>query len=225
MSNPSPGLIIIHGDNQLSSRELFLKLKSTAVAEDKHLITLSGHTLTLPDLTFSFESDSLFNDSKAIFVEEIFSRRPSSEKSELIKYFLSHLSSPVSIWEPKDVSSQIRDFPSSHIRKFEDPKYVFRFLDSLNLPALHRALEVSPPELVFSLLAGQLHKLIMVKDGTGNFPAWQLSSLKSLSDRFTLEGLIMANDRLLSLDYAQKTSSSPFDLASALELWVLKNVG
>ena len=158
----------------------------------------------------------------SVFVEDFFSRRPSAEKDKIRDYLSVNTPAGIVVWEAKDVSSQLKTYPVASVRKFELPKYVFQFLDSFSLPALRSALSTTAPELVFSLLSGHLHKLIMVKDGIGSFPSWQQSKLRSLASRFTLGLLLKMNEELLTIDLKQKTSSAPYSLSAALELFTVK---
>ena len=102
------------------------------------------------------------------------------------------------IWEPKDVSAQVKDLPST---KFDLPKYIFNFLDNPALESFHKCLEVMPVEQIFASLATRVHKALL---GQGRIA-------KNINPR-----------ELLDLEYKQKTSSPPYDLTSALEIWLTK---
>lgn len=215
-------MLIIHGDNTPASRQHFLALKQQAAAGNFHVVDLPGQTLTLPELASCVSAVSLFGSANSVFVEDFFSRRPSAEKDKIRDYLSVNTPAGIVVWEAKDVSSQLKTYPVASVRKFELPKYVFQFLDSFSLPALRSALRTTAPELVFSLLSGHLHKLIMVKDGIGSFPSWQQSKLRSLASRFTLGRLLKMNEELLTIDLKQKTSSAPYSLSAALELFTVK---
>ena len=63
-----------------------------------------------------------------------------------------------------------------------------------------------------------------LKDAAGDFPSWQAAKLKIQSSKYTFDELITMNDELLSIDFHLKTSQLPYDLNTALELWLMKNI-
>jgi len=215
-------MIILHGDNQIASRQAFLALKQQAISAGKQVQEYSGDSLSLPQLVTAVESVSLFGTVNAVFVDGLFSRRPSNEKKTLIAYLSDHPKADISVWEHKDVAAQVKTFAPASVRKFDLPKYLFVFLEHFTLPGLKQALTGSSPEQVFSLIVRQVRSLIMVKDNAGNLPAWQAGKLKSQAAGYSTEKLISLYRKLLAIDRAQKTSASPYGMETALELWVVE---
>jgi len=189
---------IFHGDNQIASRERFLATKQAAIKQGLNIVELSGDQINLPDLTQAVESKSLFGSANSVFIESLFSSRPSNAKKQIIGYLLNKTGENMVIWEPKDVSAQVKDLPST---KFDLPKYIFNFLDNPALESFHKCLEVMPVEQIFASLATRVHKALL---GQGRIA-------KNINPR-----------ELLDLEYKQKTSSPPYDLTSALEIWLTK---
>lgn len=214
-------MLIFHGDNQVASRQDFLKVKDAALKSGKQIINLSGGKLTLSELASSVETVSLLGSVNAVFVDDFFSRRQSNEKKEIVSYLQSSLGD-IFLWESKDQSAQLKSFSPTVIKKFDLPKYIFQFLDTLSLSTLHLALSTISPEQILALLAGHIHKLILAKEEVGDFPSWQLAKLRSQSSKFSLDQLSTFNFQLLTIDYKLKTSALPYDLSTALELWTLK---
>lgn len=214
-------MLILHGEDQVSSRNQFLGLKDQAKAQNKYIIDLPGSSLSLPELTTSVESISLLGNSNSVFIEDLFTRRPSNEKKQLLDYVSQHPNSDIYIWEGKDVSAQLRSIPPAHIKRFDLPSSVFAFLDHLSINLFHQALSSSAPEQILAILAGHIQKLILVKDNAAaKLPSWQQGKLAQQAKKFTLEKLIQMNKDLLEIDYRQKTSSSAMNLTAALELWL-----
>lgn len=205
-------MIIIHGDNQVASRTFLLSIK-------KNEISLDGESLTLGELQQHLSSVNLFGESSGVLIEGFFSRRPSNEKKKIIDQLINWSNEQIIIWDGKDITTQISKFKMQNIKKFDLPKTVFKYLDTLSLSDLQQTLENTPAELVFSLLAGHIRKLILVRDNVGNLPVWQMAKLKNQSAKMDL--LTMHQD-LLEIDYKNKTSASSLDLAAALEVWTLK---
>lgn len=212
-------MLILHGENTTASRDFFLTLKNQSLGRHQQVLNLAGSKLSLDLLSQAVESTSLFGQANAVFIEDFFASPASAAKEKIHSFLLSHTSSEIFVWEGKDVTTHLKKFSPALVKKFDLPKHIFQYLDTLSLPALKQSLEHTAPELVLSLLVGHIHKLILTLDGAGEIPDWQRRKLASQSARFTLPLLIQLNHQLLDIDYAQKTSSAPFSLAAALELW------
>src|SRR3989344_5342157 len=191
-------MLILHGDNQIASRERFLAARQEAQKQGLNVVELSGDQINLPGLTQAVESKSLFGSANAVFIEGLFSSRPSNAKKQIIGYLSKKLNENIIIWESKEVTAQVKDLPST---KFDLPKYIFNFLDNPALESFHKCLEVMPVEQIFASLATRVHKALL---GQGRIA-------KNINPR-----------ELLDLEYKQKTSSPPYDLTSALEIWLTK---
>lgn len=204
-------MIIIHGDNQVASRTFLLSIK-------KNETSLDGESLTLGELQQHLSSANLFGETAGVLVEGFFSRRPSNEKKKIVEYLENNPKLNVIFWDGKDLGMQVKNFET---KKFDLPKTVFKYLDSLAIVDLQQTLENTAAELVFSLLASHIRKLLMVRDGVVNIPSWQIAKLKEQSAKF--KDLEQLHKQLLEIDYKNKTSASSMDLGAALEVWTLKN--
>ncbi len=189
-------MLILHGDHQTASRNQLLASKREAVQKDQQIIELSGQDLTLDQLSQAVDTVSLFGQTNSVFIEQLFSTRPSNAKKAIIAYLKSHTSGDIVVWEPKDVSAQLKDFPGSLIRQFDLPRHIFKFLDHPSLSTLHLALTTTLPEIVFASLVTRAHKQANTK--------WL--------------------QELLAIDYKLKTGALPYDLSTALELWVANSL-
>ncbi len=216
-------MIIIHGDDEISSRALFLSLKDQSAKSGKQLVILSGSSLNLADIVIASESQSLFGSANSVFIEGFFTRAPGNDKKVVTEYLLARPSADMVLWESQDVSAAVKIFPPAVIKKFVLPKYLFQFVDNLSLAGFNQALAGAAPEQILALLARRLHDLILIKENKGTFPPWQAAKLKSQASRFSLSQLSSLTSQLLSIDYAQKTSSSPYGLTAALQFWLAKN--
>lgn len=189
-------MLILHGEHQVASRDQLTALRRASLQP----IEFSGSDLDPDRLIPACESKSLFGQTASVFIENLFSSRTGAAKKQIAGYLRDHPDFDVTVWEPKDVSSQLKDFPPQVVRRFDLPRHIFKFLDHPSLTTLHLALSVTPSEVVFASLVTRLHKQI----ASGN--------LQTLS-RY---------QQLLDIDYKLKTSALPYDLATALELWLLK---
>jgi DNA polymerase III delta subunit len=213
-------MLIIHGENQISSRQFFLDIK-TKTPSTKQKVDLRGEDLELPGLTTAAGSSSLFGLSNIVFIDNLFSRRPSNTKTQLIDYLKAHPDSDIYIWEAKDVTTQLKSFPPLSIKRFDLPKYIFQYLDNFDLESLHKSLESVSEEQILSMLAKQVHKLIVAKSGSGDYPPWQKNKLLSQSKQYSDAKLVTMLNALLDIDYKNKNSQLPYNLSVALELWTL----
>lgn len=217
-------MIIIHGENQIASRNLYLQLKKQAEIAGKQIVTLSGSDLTLSEVMFSSQSQSLLGSTNFVCLEEFFSRRPSTEKQKITEYLAKNPTLDIVSWDSKDLSTALKLFPPALIKKFDLPKYIFTFLDSFSLPQFEQSLSSAEPEQIIVLLSRRIHDLIIVKTGLGNYPTWQLTKLKSQSNKYSLADLLKMHQGLLQIDYKQKLSLSPQSLTDSLRLWLVQFV-
>lgn len=216
-------MLIIHGDNEIASRNLYISLKDRAAKSGQQIVDLSGPSLTVSDLVTASESVSLFGSTNSVFIEGFFTRRAGNDKKTVTGFLLSHLSADIYLWDSQDVSASLKSFPLASIKKFDLPKYIFQFIDTFSLPAFNQALSGTSPEQILALVARRIHDLILIKENRGVFPPWQAAKLKSQAAQYSLSRLKTYNLQLLELAFAQKTSLPPYDLATALQFWLAKN--
>jgi hypothetical protein len=215
-------MLIVHGDNQVLSRQKFLDHKAGEKSAGKFLYETTGSAITLSTIRGALESVSLLGNSTSVFMADFFSGRSTKEKNQIIDYFLHHLQSAIYIWEPKDVSLQLRKFSPQHISKFDLPKDIFRFLDNLSIDNFHLALANCAPEQVFFLLVNHFHQLLLAKEKKGDMSDWKRAKLERQASKYSIWQLTKLYHQLLEIDLACKTSSSCQNLVALLELWLAK---
>ena len=219
-------MTIIHGDNQVASRQFLINLKNQAMLDGLQIVDQPGESLSLESIVTSTQSQSLLGTTNSVFIEGFFSRRPSNAKKAVIDYLCSHPDLDVTFWDHKDVSAAAKGISISVFKKFDLPKTVWQFLDTLSLPTLRTTLQVTEADQLLGLLAVRLHQLIMISDGTNplGLAAWQIGKLKAQAAKFSTAKLLTMHTELLTIDYRRKTSSTASDLASALEVWLITHV-
>lgn len=174
-------MIILHGNNQVASRQALLAAK-----EGRPVLEFMGSDLSLDQLVNAVETNSLFGQANTVVIERAFA------KKEISEYLAKNQDKDIIIWEPKDVSTKVKDF--KNVQKFDLPKYIFGFLDNPTISGLHQVLQTMPAEQILASLATRAHKRANTK--------WL--------------------QELLAIDYKIKTGVLPYDLATALELWCAK---
>ncbi len=202
-------MLIIHGDNQVQSRQFFLAQKQSAKAKGIELVERNGDQISVSEMGQILGTMTLLGQTPMLVLENVYSRRQSAEKKQLLEYVVDRQTEQILIWENKELTvSQLKGIQASNIKVFPLPKYLFDFLDTLTIESFHKSIETMPVEQVFASLVTRLHKVIT---GEGR-----------IKKTFSENDLLSKYEQLLYIDYAQKTSSSPFDLTSALELWLVK---
>ncbi len=140
-------MLIIHGENQIGSREYFLELRTQKPGD-----ILDGDQLVLNDLQSKLSASSLFGESQTIYVENLFTRRPSNDKKAIIEFLESANPTNLVIWEHKAITTKAEN------KNFEMPKYLFAFWNKPTLKNFHLALQVAAVEQIFAGLITGAHK-------------------------------------------------------------------
>lgn len=220
---------VFYGDNHVLSRKSFLSEQENCRQKNWEIIKLEGKTLDLTNLTQALESRSLFQKDRAVFIENIFSLPKSTQKDKLFSLLVNNCDSSVFIWENKDLTqAQIKDFQKGFsFQQFRVPAVIFKFLDGLspgktknNLDNFHLCLLNDDPEMIFQMLVRQLRLLLLAKEGEKYLvgPSWQKAKFISQAKFFPTPLLIKTYQKLLEIDFQQKTSQSGYDLAASLDL-------
>ncbi|HNP89699.1 MAG TPA: hypothetical protein PKI75_03705, partial [Candidatus Woesebacteria bacterium] len=165
-------------------------------------------------------------------IENLFSSLKSKEKDKIIKYLASTNNDfpDVLIWEPKEIAKSVSLNKNWQIKLYKFSSFLFNFLDQLkpgstakNITNFHQCLKSEPAEMVFSMIIRQFRLLILAKDNDrylNKMAPWQKSKLLSQAKLFPLHDLKQNYRRLLEIDFRQKTSGTPFDLSSELDLFL-----
>lgn len=214
-------MFIIHGEDQIKSRQFFLS-KKDAARKDFAVIDLPGDSLTLSELQNTLGTSSLLGQPTAVFVEGFWGRRPSSEKKVLVEYLKSHPTANIYLWDSKDVSSQLSAFSLQSLVKFDLPKHLFQFIDNWTISNYDLALKSADPEQLLALLAKRVQDLILVQQNTFSGPSWMIGKLQPQTKKYSYHQLTTYNKSLLEIDYKYKTGALPYNLGVALELWLAK---
>lgn len=222
-------MIILHGENITLSRGYLFQWAKHFSGE---IIKFEGENLTLFQLKQAVESKSLFTQDKLVIIFNLFSRRPSKEKEEILKYCRKEKPKNLIVWEGKKIDGRVlAPFSFAQVKEFPLTPFVFRFLDSLSpqnkknsLILLHRCLAKDPPELVFNLFCRQIRDLIIAadlgKEGLGSLPEWKKEKLVNQAKKFGLKKLIKIYQKLLEIDYQQKTGKTILPLKLQLDLLI-----
>lgn len=216
-------IILVHGEDEIKSRERFLALKARFEKSGCELVNLDGKTAKIEEIKMRALTTSLLGQSPAVFVEGFFARKKKIDKGT------EAIDGEVIFWEGREISKTIlSSLPKSwKVELFAIPNSLFRFLDSLapgrmktNVSSLHQALTTATPEMLFPLLSWHTRQLIWAKvePQTLAFPSWKTQKLTAQASRFESDALYLLHSKLTNLDRDLKTGNSPLPLSSSLDL-------
>lgn len=215
-------LTLIHGDNQLISRNKLVELKHGY----KEVRELNGKKLDSTELAQALSSSSLFGNDVVVVIEGFLTNAKKREKAfaEVLTTILG-ASANVILYEGKEIDKATAAKLGSGAKQllFKTPVVLFQFLDTLTLPLLQQTLKTEPAEIVFMLTLRRVRQLIQIKDNVtpDGLQSWQLGRLTNQARNFTMDELIAMHTKLVSIDIAIKTGTSPFTLTQHLEQFIL----
>lgn len=223
-------VLVFHGEDLVKSREELNRRIGFAKTKGAEVVRLEGKTANLEDFKQALEALSLWADQRLVVVEGLFAQ-PQSKRKKAILTYLRQLPSSTNLilWEGKKVhGGSLGGFQA---KEFKLPAIIFRLLDSLTpnnqrqmLTLLEENKKTSPPEIIFYMLCRQVRLLILAKDlgkgGLAPMPFWMQSKFLRQANHFSLEQLLKLHQKLLWIDYEQKTGRSLFSLEKELDLLV-----
>jgi len=241
-------MIILHGDNTVSSRKELEILKEKN--KEKEIVVLNGKVLSLTDLKEALEAKSLFGIDKLIIIENILFKLRTKDlglrtrdqglrtKNLELEYLLEKAGSEnLVLWEGKEINKGILSlFKNARIKIFKIEKLIFSLVESLRpgnskviINLFRECLSNNPPEIIFSMIVRQFRLLILVKSGAKNGPdelkkiaSWQKQRLTNQAKFFTMERLREIYQKLLDIDYKNKTGRLVYNLEKTLEIFLVE---
>jgi len=221
-------ILVYSGDDIVSSRKAFLDYLEGLQCNDFELVRTNGKDLTEEALELYFSPTSLFGQKKTLAIENLLLGSKSKEKEKIIKKIAKEKDCDILIWEGKEISkTDQKKYPANFIfRNFKLPQVLFNFLDSLspektkeNLDFFHRVIEEVDPAFVFLMVIRQFRYLILASENElSGMPPWQSGKFFHQTKLFNKEKLLKIYERLLEIDYRQKTSQTIKDLVFELDL-------
>lgn len=222
-------MLIIHGSNNVFSRKFLTDKTRSFLGE---IVNLDGEKLNLTQLRQTLESISLFNQDRLIVIENIFTRRSSKERTEILGHLKLSNPANVILWEEKPIDGRtLAPFSGAKIQRFDLSRTIFKFLDSvfsgnrkISLSLLKQCLTQDTPEMIFYMFSLRVRSLIIALDlgekGLTDMPRWQQNKLIFQAKKFGLEKLLIVYKQLLKIDIQQKTGKNIIPLSSQLDLLI-----
>ncbi len=232
-------ITILHGDNQVASRQRLTQLKDEAKSQGKEVITLEGKGIDMNAIVQNLESQSLFSIPKLVTIENLISslRTGSKAKDEIIEYLLAgKFDSDVILWEGKSVGKnllKLRKQKHVSVEDFKMPVVIFKFVESLTpttVPdALHyfnEVIQTSPVEVIFTMIVRQFRILLALSTNAPieeitKMSPWVKGNAARQARMFSEETLKKLYKQLLVIDFQTKTGKTPFDLTKNTQAFIM----
>jgi DNA polymerase III delta subunit len=228
-------LIIIHGNDIVTSRKVFLSEKqrfpeALLMREDEVNLTMLAQLL---------EGGGLFEDSKTLFIERFLSdRKKSLDKEFVVAYLVKQAKThTIFLWEGKELDrGVISPFKDANIKLYKLPSTLFALLDAIkpgagqNLVKLfHSCLETTEVEMVFFMLVRQFRLLLSVSEKQDQpiseiirMSSWQKNKLQNQAKLFPGPTLIDLFNCLFQIETQYKTGNLPLSLVAKIDFFLLK---
>jgi len=229
-------MLLLHGDNVILSRNELMILKEKN--KDKEIVVLDGKNLNLTDLKQALEAKSLFGTDKFVIIENFLSKLKRMTKTQELEYLLKLKDAKnLVLWEDKELKkTTLSLFKNAQIKIFKIEKLIFSLVESLRpqnakviINLFRQCLANNSPEIIFSMIIRQFRLLLLVKsrgrDGPEDYQklaSWQKQRLTNQAKFFTMERLGEIYQKLLKIDFENKTGKAVFDLEKTLEIFLVE---
>ncbi len=182
---------IIYGDDTAKSREYYLEERN----KYSEKIILDGNTLNLTDFLQATSNAGLFGDQKAVFIEDLLSKRKSSKEVDALISHISLTSASLFLYESKELTpTQLKQLKNAEIKHFKIPATVFAFLDALSpqntknmLSLFHELLQHEDANFALFMLQRQIRILLALN-----------SVIPGLTRDPVLDSRLRGNDKAIS---------------------------
>lgn len=222
---------LLHGDDITSSRKFL-----TDTIDSFQSTVLDGKSLQLKDLELHLASTSLFDDKKAVVIENLLGKNP--KKKEIAKFLSLYTSGMlIVLWEdkkiPKTTLNMLKDFV---VKDFNLPSYYFQFLDSIapkngkKLFVLYQSLltTITAEQIFFSLLKRVRLLLVLSSHGTSQdlekMAPWQKQKLSQQVRMWNTDMLQKFYYQLTDIEIKLKSGRLALGLSKHLDTLILSQL-
>jgi hypothetical protein len=225
-------ITLIHGSDIIASRKYFLTLQASV----KDPVILSNDQLTMTDLAQTLSGNSLFQETKHIFIEHFFRKKQKAQIQIFLSYLFENTSNhSIYLWENREIEkSTLILCKNAQIKEFRLPQSLFVFLESLKpgngkqlLFLFRKTLETVEVEVLLFMLIRQFRLLLFSSDPSPDFieefkklADWQKSKIAGQSRLFGKENLVNVYDKLFAIEYGQKTGTLSLPLTESIDFFL-----
>lgn len=220
-------ITVIHGSHEQKSRQRYFEIINTVKKRGWQIKQIEPKQVSaLEDITGA----SLFEKNILYILEN--TQNLSTRELNWLSNKTERLDANLLLWHKGEISKRDQNkFPQiTNFEKFDLPRYIFKFTESLYpgnsktaIKLLHQTLENDPPEFVLALIANTLLDLSIVKaEGNLGYPGWREAKLKSQAKKFKNNEFKKFLKYVALIDLESK--SGGLDLASGLDIAILKHL-
>ncbi|HEX8965708.1 MAG TPA: hypothetical protein VF820_04730 [Patescibacteria group bacterium] len=223
-------ITLFHGENTTESRKVFIDEKQ----KNASAVTIEGQNTTIALLSEKLEGQGLFEDTQIIFIEDLLSKKKASKDTEsLAKFIVEHeKENQIYIWESKQLTlKQLNYFKGATVKKFDLPKEIFAFLDSIlpnnaekSISLFQKTLQIEDAEFVFFMIVRQVRMLLSVLepgesgiDEIKRVAPWQLGKLQKQAKALGKDKLLDLFYKLFTLEQGLKTGKNSLPIAQMID--------
>ena len=217
---------IIHGDNQVKSRELLIEIIEKAKTKGLEILKFAGNELSLTELKQACESTSLWGNDRLIVIELGISKAG----KEMIEYLANNQTGSIVIWEGAGLKvTDLKKFGKVEIKEFKLSTRLFEYLDLIGSKngqggkILDELLKTEDEDLVFIMTHKRLRQLVYlsgggesVLNGVERMAPWQVGKLKRQAGNFQAEAWKDKYEKCLEFDWNRKMGRSGLSCAQFL---------
>lgn len=221
-------IYILHGDDISASRKF-----CTGLTEGFQVTILDGKTLTLKDLEEKLVSTSLFDEKKAVVIENLLSKN--AKKKDFVTFLNTNSSQTLLIlWEDKKLAkTSYGSLKNGTVKDFFLPQNYFQFLDSYApgngkrlFTMYHELLQTTSEELIFYSLLKRIRLLVVLSSGStvadlSKMAPWQVGKLNSQLRLWKKDSLLFFYKKLQETEIKMKSGKLPVGLSKHLDILIL----
>lgn len=224
-------IYILHGDDTASSRKYL-----SGLVEGYQVTELDGLKLTIRDLEEKLLSTSLFEENKAVVIENLISKNP--KKKDFVS-FLNSTKTPILLilWENKKLTVlQTSGLNDAKVVPFLLPQNYFQFLDAFipgkakdTFRMYHDLLNTMSEEQIFYSLLKRLRLLVVISQNgkvaeLEKMNDWQLGKLQKQVKMWSKEKLFSFYKKLQDTEIKLKSGKLPVGLSKHLDIMILSEL-
>lgn len=221
-------ITVIHGDDISNSRKFFADKK------DNDSISFDAINTDLADLKLSLQGNGLFQESKKIFIENLFNKKASKNLDGIIEIINSEKNAEIYIYNDKEIGkASLKALGNYEEKAFKIPNSIFAFVDSIkpnnnfNVTSFQNALTTTDVEIIFAMIVRQFRLLIGIKinssiDEVKRLAPWQKSKLEKQAQLFDETKLNEIYKKLYKIDKETKTGKTNLTLTQSIDIFLLQ---
>lgn len=230
-------ITVLHGENEVSSRDKLTQLIQTAQATNKTIQRLDAKRLDLAALESALSANSLFGEDRLVIIDKLHSLPRSKKKTQLIELvskFANATGLNIILWEKRSLTpTMIKKINPDKLEEFKTSSDLFKWLDSLDggkrnikhqLSLLEKASNNDGEQICFAMLIRQIRLLITAREGSPvKGHPFVVQKVNSQAKKFELSQLLQIHRQLLTIDQKMKTSTNLLSLKAEMDLLLLNS--